>query len=525
MRTFHTPLSVIQSLAQSRGDSPAVRYADQSGYQTISYTEYWQNINDAAKNWTAELSRADIAKGSVVGLWMKGLSYEDLLHYLSLMRAGYVPQLFSIRMQDPSIVFELLVKSGAKALLHDPDCEPLIKECPLPTIPISGVVGRAPPDIYLNTVTTSANGDHVLVIFHTSGSTSLPKLVPQTVRWLECLIRKHQYDRIRDSPDSVISAIGSHAHLGNTIILAVALAAGSCLLLPTNIPYSPFQLDDMITNGGLTILSIFPGLLLPMFAEARHNDAFFNKLQGLEKINFAGRTLEPKEEAWARDNGLKLINFYGSTEIGASMMSTSTSPYVSPLAESGCEFIPFGETSSGSDQLFQLIIPAESDDCPHPSLRNKSDGKFHSGDVFQRVGNDQYIYKGRVDDRIKMQLGQALDAGSLEADVMQNCENDLISAVSVIGSGRLSPAIVVEPKDNAILEAGDDNLLALKNQIIFRTALFQKQKYAHVWISDARLIFVVAKGTLPRTPKGNVMRMAVEKMFAKELDQCFPTTS
>jgi acyl-CoA synthetase (AMP-forming)/AMP-acid ligase II len=69
MRTFHTPLSVIQSLAESRGDSPAVRYADESGYKTISYTEYWQNINDAAKNWTAELSRADIAKGSVVGLW------------------------------------------------------------------------------------------------------------------------------------------------------------------------------------------------------------------------------------------------------------------------------------------------------------------------------------------------------------------------------------------------------------------------------------------------------------------------
>lgn len=138
---------------------------------------------------------------------MKGLSYEDLLHYLSLMRAGYVPQLFSIRMQDPSIVFELLAKGGAVALLYDPDCEPLVTQCPLPTISISGVVRRTPPDISLSTVTTSTNGDQVLVIFHTSGSTSMPKLVPQTVRWLECLIRKHQYDDIRDNPDSVISAM------------------------------------------------------------------------------------------------------------------------------------------------------------------------------------------------------------------------------------------------------------------------------------------------------------------------------
>lgn len=318
---------------------------------------------------------------------------------------------------------------------------------------------------------------------------------------------------------------GSHAHLGNTIVLAVHLAAGSCLLLPTNIPYSPLQLDDMITNGGLTILTIFPGLLVPMFAEARRDDAFFKKLQNLEKINFAGHTLEPREEAWGRENGLKLINFYGSTEIGASMMSTSTSPYVTPLPGSGCEFIPFSETSSGSDQLFQLVVPADTDDCPHPSLRNKSDGKFHTGDLFQCVGTDQYVYRGRVDDRIKMQLGQSCDAGSLEAEVMQLCESDLISAVSVIGSGRLSPAMVVEAKDDSILEAGEDKLLALKNQIIFRTTLFQKQKYSHVWISDARLIFVVKEGTLPRTPKGNVMRKAVEKMFAKDLDEFFLSDS
>ena len=69
MRTFHTPLSIIQSLAKSRGDSPAVRYADESGYKTISYAEHCQNVNDAAKHWTAELFKTGIAKGSVVGLW------------------------------------------------------------------------------------------------------------------------------------------------------------------------------------------------------------------------------------------------------------------------------------------------------------------------------------------------------------------------------------------------------------------------------------------------------------------------
>ncbi|KAF0644261.1 hypothetical protein FPSE5266_12184 [Fusarium pseudograminearum] len=244
-------------------------------------------------------------------------------------------------------------------------------------------------------------------------------------------------------------------------------------------------------------------------------------LQSLDSINFAGQVLEPKDEAWARQNEIKLINLYGSTEIGLSMMSSLTSPHVSPLPESGCRFIPLSESASSPNRLFELIVPAEADECPDPPLRDKSDGMFHTGDLFERVDADQYVYKGRVDDRIKMQLALVCDAGSLESEAMQVCEGDLISAVSVIGSGRPSPAMVVEAKNDDILQADEDTLLALKQQIVQRIAPFHQRKYLHERIDDARLVFVVAKGTLPRTAKGNIMRKAVEEMFATELDQTY----
>lgn len=73
MRTFHTPLSVIESLSQSQGDSPAIRHVNSKSinneYETISYAKHWQNISIAAQNWIAELSQVGIAKGAVVGLW------------------------------------------------------------------------------------------------------------------------------------------------------------------------------------------------------------------------------------------------------------------------------------------------------------------------------------------------------------------------------------------------------------------------------------------------------------------------
>ncbi|KAM0192276.1 hypothetical protein ACHAPI_008451 [Fusarium lateritium] len=539
MRSFHTPLTVIENLAQKRGDLPAVRYADvdsvNDGYKTISYAEYWNDIENAAKIWLSTLSKAGIAKRSVVGLWMRGWSYQDLLHYLSLQRAGFIPQLFSLRMTDPSMIYELMGKSKAAALIHEPSCETLVQDCPVLTFPTGDVLDTVPAsDTQLDQITNVLNPDEVSVIFHTSGSTSgMPKLVPATVKWMDCLIRKSN-PSLGSDPQMVFNLMlvllfslliksnllrGSHAHLGNTINLTTVIAKAGCMIPPTSVLYPTSELQSMISEGGLTVLNIFPALLSNILRDARQDEKLLQQLQGLVSIDHAGQILEPVDDAWARNQGINLLNKYGSTEIGLSMLSSKTSPYLVSFPESGCEFIPLGENSSSPDELLELLIPAEADDCPYPSLRSETDGKFHTGDVFQRVGPNQYVYKGRVDDRIKMQLSLICDAGSLESEAMQVCESDLISAVSVIGSGRPTPAMVVEPKNNDVLQSDDEKLLEFKKKIVERIAPFHKRKYLHERIDDARLVFVVPQGTLPRTAKGNVMRKAVEQLFAKELDE------
>ncbi|RKK12300.1 hypothetical protein BFJ66_g12925 [Fusarium oxysporum f. sp. cepae] len=529
MRTFHTPLTIIETLAKSRGDSAAVRYLlpeSSTEYKTITYAEYCDDVENAAKIWLSVLSQAGIAKGAVVGIWMRGWSYQDLLHYLSLQRAGFIPQLFSLRMTNPSVVYELLGKSNAAALIYDASCESLVKDCPLPTFLSKGALDRATTeDVELEKVTTALNGDQVSVIFHTSGSTSgMPKLVPATVRWMDCLIRKNK-PHTHSGPQPVYCLMGSHAHLGNTINLVEALANGGCLIPPKTIPYPTPELQSMIAHGGLTALNIFPALLSLFMRDARTNAVLLEQLQSLHHIFHAGQVLEPADQAWAHQQGLKLINTYGSTEIGLSMRASATSQYLTPFPESGCEFISLGGSSSSSDQLLELVIPADADDCPHPSLRDKANGKFHTGDLFKKVDTDQYLYKGRVDDRIKMQLSLVCDAGSLETEAMQVCEADLISAVSVIGSGRPSPAIIVEPKNDDILKSGDNSLTKFKEEILRRISPFHARKYLHERIENPRLVFVVPQGTLPRTAKGNIMRKAVESMFFDQLEKSYEAIS
>ena len=59
-------------------------------------------------------------------------------------------------------------------------------------------------------------------------------------------------------------------------------------------------------------------------------------------------------------------------------------------------------------RMLELVILAESGDCPDASLR-QSDGHFHTGDLFQEASPGHYIARGRADDWIKSDNGLRCD--------------------------------------------------------------------------------------------------------------------
>ncbi len=122
-----------------------------------------------------------------------GLTYVDILHIYGISRAGYIPQLFSIRLPNPTVIYELLRKAGASALIYDSSFEPVLIDCPVPThrALTSSRVVDAPeslPGIW------DFREEDIAFIFHTSGSTSgSPKLVPMSYRWLNSVVVKSHH--------------------------------------------------------------------------------------------------------------------------------------------------------------------------------------------------------------------------------------------------------------------------------------------------------------------------------------------
>ena len=119
------------------------------------------------------------------------MSYIDLLHIYGLSRAGYIPQLFSVRLPNPDVVFELLSKANARALLADPSFESLLRGCPVPTHQVAtSMYDIDSHEAPLPGLLTLGEDDTVF-IFHTSGSTSgTPKLVPCGSSWVDAAITK-----------------------------------------------------------------------------------------------------------------------------------------------------------------------------------------------------------------------------------------------------------------------------------------------------------------------------------------------
>lgn len=146
---------------------------------------------------------------------------------------------------------------------------------------------------------------------------------------------------------------------------------------------------------------------------------------------------------------------------------------------------------SVNNQLLELVILSDSPDCPHVSLRRSSDGHFHTGDLFQEVQPGQYISRGRDDDWIKSLNSLRCDTRSIEENVRATCA-DLVEECIVVGTGRPSPSLFVEPKTDMPHDQ-------LRKEIVRRTRQFHSRRYMHERITSTEFVMVVDRKSLPRT--------------------------
>ncbi|KJZ74380.1 hypothetical protein HIM_06190 [Hirsutella minnesotensis 3608] len=539
MSTFRTPLSVLHERSETHGTWTALKVPvqDDSGtsWKSITFPEFCGDIDKCAAYWAGTLSKGAGQSRLVVGLWLEGSTYSDLLHIWAVMRAGHIPQLISVKLTDSSVVLQVLKAAGAGALIYDARFEGSIADCPLPKHPAKTAYDTV-EDVPLAPVWTPSDPDDVVMIYHTSGSTSgIPKSVPLLAGWMESLFNKlFQMERMFPSSheQQMGISVGSFSHVGNGTLLLESICRGDCFILPTRLPYPTSELRQVIKECGLTRLNMFPSILSGVIRMARQDESLLLLLKQLDYIAYGGGVMDPTQEAWARSQGLRLLNIFASTEVGIMLASDiSSNPELTeaslkPMPGFYHEFIPVSGVANDGNTLLELVVPPDSPDCPVASLRDPQDGKFHTGDLFIETSPGQYLTKGRNDDWIKMEMALRCDTSAIEGNAMDTCGDDIIGAVVVVGEGRPSPAMVVELKDDCSLTASrpgnESTTFGVEQEILRRTRPFHTRRYMHERIDDARLILVVPLGSLPRTAaKGNIRRKEVERMLKAELDRMY----
>ncbi|KAI0639731.1 acetyl-CoA synthetase-like protein [Trametes polyzona] len=546
MAAYRTHLTILEQTAARCPDAPAFRIPRVDPqtetvleWGTVTYSEFWQDVERFAKYWTEKLTADGVVGRSVVGLWLGGMTYVDALHIYSLVRAGYIPQFFSLRLPNPDIIFELLERSNGKALIYDDAFATVLSSNPVPTY--SAVDARTLPlsQASLPPNRGSTNGDDILMIFHTSGSTSgRPKLVPCTYAWWDFTLTKTwramKPKPAREGRQDVAVWMGSLSHFGQTFMLSGMIQHGSCTVQFTKPTFSSDELVDMIHRCGLSRMNQFPSYLTHHIRNSRHSPKLLALLQGLDEILISGLMMSPEDQEWVYKHGIKLMNCYGTTEVGSMLVSPEDDAQnavhtISPLPGTKYAFVPVEDAAQEQDetgyqnanaQLLELIILAASPDCPHPSLRH-ADGNFHTGDLFLELAPGKYVYRGRNDDWIKSENSLRCDTKAIEDNVLATCA-DLVAACIVVGNGRPSPALFVEAAAAGAGAGAGVDAEKLKRDIVRRIRPFHARRYMHERIVSPRFVLVVPRDTLPRTAtKGNIRRRAVEEAFKAELDRVY----
>ncbi|KAI0778508.1 acetyl-CoA synthetase-like protein [Trametes elegans] len=548
MATYRTHLTILEEAAAKHPDAPAFRIpcvdtatGEVLHWEIVTYSDFWGDVERSARYWTSTLAADGVLPRSVVGLWLGGMTYVDALHIYSIARAGYIPQFFSLRLPNPDIIFELLERSNGRALIYDDAYASVLSHNPVPTH--KAVDARTLPSVEVTLPPNqgSTNGDDTLMIFHTSGSTSgRPKLVPCSYAWWDFTLKKTcaamRPKPCRDGRQDVTVWMGSMCHFGQTFMLSGMIQHGSCTVQFTKPTFSSDELIDMVRRCGLSRMNQFPTFLTHHLRDSRRDPKLLAVLQGLDEILISGLMMTPEDEEWVYRNGIKLMNCYGSTEVGSMLVSPEgddTIPhgvhalcripgteYAFVPVESGAPSESESESESGyadaNSQLLELVVLASSPDCPDRSLRD-ADGDFHTGDLFLEVAPGRYVYRGRNDDWIKSENSLRCDTKAIEDNVRAVCAG-LVAACIVVGNGRPSPVLFVEPA----AEGADVDAEKLKRDIVRRIRPFHARRYMHERIVHPRFVLVVPRHTLPRTAtKGNIRRRAVEEAFKAELDRIY----
>lgn len=240
----HHFLSLLKPVFREKAQSLIFRpyLGSTTAWGKVTFREYEAHLSVVAQQCSQQWPNLGITGGDVVGVWyvfvsshkrvrvyelslrLTGRKYEDLVNVIGICAAGYIPQLFSSNFPNPSVVFDLLSRSGAKVLVYDNAFKDHVSNVSIPTIPsitLTDIEARLPSDSTLPVLGSLAPVTErgTAFIIHSSGTTSgMPKLIPSNHLWVKNFIELKYASCLEQGSftgQSVCNSIGNLNHVGS----------------------------------------------------------------------------------------------------------------------------------------------------------------------------------------------------------------------------------------------------------------------------------------------------------------------
>ncbi|KAI0055302.1 acetyl-CoA synthetase-like protein [Artomyces pyxidatus] len=440
------------------------------------------------------------------------------IYMAALLRIGAPVLLLSARL-TPVAIAHLLKATSPSTILVNAQVSRSVKE----TLPLLSDTASAPrfldalsyeellrpdhPDLLRLPVppvySAYQYGDLDAIIMHSSGTTGLPKPIYHAQAYLLIYAACHRLPEQRDPFSFNVSTLPLYHGFG-LLAPSLALSIGMPFVLPpaSIIPTARSTLANLESTNARSMLSV-PSILedivrLPGSAG----------LQALKKLDFIAIGGAPMKETVGQElvsNGVKLLNHWGATEIGA-IAPVQHIPvgydwhYLIPREDIGLEVTQLDDAG----RTYRLIGHAPG--WPEP---------FVVQDLLEVHPHDPKQFKilGRADDLIVLATGEKVRPTNMESTIAEHPD---VKAVLAFGDGQFSLGLLVEL---AVGDRDEQSLLASLEPYLERGNSFMDK---HAKIPLDMIVFTRADAKpLSRTDKGSLARKATFSAFDEEIKDCY----
>ncbi|VDB88513.1 unnamed protein product [Peniophora sp. CBMAI 1063] len=441
------------------------------------------------------------------------------IYMCALLRIGTPVLLLSARLTPVAIV-HLLKATSPSTVLTSPHVARSVKE----SLALLEDVSNKPGFVQALTVDDFLDGAHAELqdlsipstyrdfhyndrdafIMHSSGTTGLPKPIYHAQVYGLIYAACHRLPEDKAPFQWNASTLPLYHGFG-LLAPCLALSIGLPFILPaaSTIPTARSTLKQLTSFDVRSLLTV-PSIIEDIVGEGEQG---IQALQRLDFVAVGGAAMGSAVAEKLVSHGIKLLNHWGATEIGA-IAPIELPPdgydvhYLKPREDIGLLFHPVDET----DRHFQLTA--------RPAGWDKD---FVVQDLLERHPHDTSQYKilGRVDDLIVLGTGEKVRPTGIETAV---AEHPNVRGALAFGDGMASLGLIVELAGGDVGVPREDVLTTLDPYLERGNALMDK----HAKVSRDMLVLTYADTRpLQRTDKGSLSRKAIFAAFDEEIKNAY----